>query len=113
MPRPPIMVSRCARAIQAFPWRVTDYSALYVAEQLRAAREGGASGWLLWNPSNRYEAAMEAMRYFLPPSPTPSGADAADLEFDEVEAKPADGPDAMGEPLGRVLYLVRTICPLL
>ncbi len=84
--------------IQAFPWGVTDYSALYVAEQLRAAREGGASGWLLWNPSNRYEAALEAMRYFLSSSPTPR-ADAVDLEFEEVEAKPADGPDVMGEHL--------------
>jgi hypothetical protein len=97
--------------IQAFPWRVTDYSALYVAEQLRAAKAGGASGWLLWNPGNQYEAAMEAMRYFLPPRTLP-GADAEDLELEKVEAKPADAPDAITEPLG-ALYFVRTICPLL
>jgi hypothetical protein len=95
--------------IQAFAWRVTDYSAFYVAEQLRAATEGGASGWLLWNPGNQYEAAMEAMRYFLPR--TAPAADVPDLELKEVEAKP-DGLGAIGEPLGAV-YLVRTISPLL
>ena len=83
--------------IQAFPWRVVGYSALYVAEQLRAAREGGASGWLLWNPANRYDEAMEAMQYF-PGAPPQMG--------------PQDGRDGAAEPLGS-LYPVRSISPRL
>lgn len=48
--------------LQAFPWRVTDYGAGYVAAQIRAAEAAGAAGWCLWNPAGRYDVARVAMR---------------------------------------------------
>ena len=75
--------------IQAFPWRVPTYAAPYVVEQLRAAMEGGASGWLLWNPANQYEAGLEAMRSF-------AGVPAR-VDIDSPDAEPAS------EPLGALL----------
>ena len=95
---------------------MSDYSAMYVAEQMRAAREGGASGWLLWNPRNQYEEAMEAMRYFLPSPSTPPAAgseDGMDEQLEEVDATPVERLPDIGEPLGAFRYLVRTISPLL
>ncbi len=47
--------------LQAFPWRVDGYDAEYVAAQIDAAFEGGADGWLLWNPASRYTVALPAV----------------------------------------------------
>jgi len=48
--------------LQAFPWRVDGYDADYVSVQIQAAFDGGATGWLLWNPSSRYTLALPAVR---------------------------------------------------
>ena len=88
--------------IQAFPWKVANYSALYVADQLRATVEGGASGWLLWNPANQYRAALEAMRYFPGPPPHKDSQDSAGLEA-EVDTVPPASRDAAAEPLGALI----------
>jgi len=47
--------------LQAFPYRVRDYDGDYVAVQIDAAVEAGASGWCLWNPSSRYDTALAAV----------------------------------------------------
>jgi len=44
--------------LQAFPWRVSNYDADYVAAQVNACDTSGASGWCLWNPAGRYEVAQ-------------------------------------------------------
>ena len=36
--------------VQAFDYRVPKYDATYITEQLYGAEDGGARGWLLWNP---------------------------------------------------------------
>ena len=41
--------------IQAFPWRVSNYSPEYITEQIRGAKKAGAQGYLLWNAGNEYE----------------------------------------------------------
>jgi hypothetical protein len=89
--------------IQAFPWKVANYSALYVADQLRATVEGGASGWLLWNPANQYRAALEAMRYFPGPPPHEDSQDSAGLEA-EVDTVLPGSRDAAAEPLGALIF---------
>jgi hypothetical protein len=48
--------------LQAFPYGVRRYDGQYVLAQIGAAREGGASGWCLWNPANRYDVALEALK---------------------------------------------------
>ena len=47
--------------LQAFPYRVRDFDAGYIATQVVAARTGGAAGWCLWNPSCRYGVAITAL----------------------------------------------------
>jgi len=47
--------------LQAFRYRVRDYDARYVADQMEAAAAAGATGWCLWNPAGRYEIACAAM----------------------------------------------------
>lgn len=48
--------------IQAFPYRVTAFDEGYVAEQIRAAEDAGADGWLLWHPASRYDVGLQAVR---------------------------------------------------
>ena len=50
--------------IQAFPHGVTQFSRLFVTEQMLGAQEGGAAGWMLWNPTNRYDVGLDAMARF-------------------------------------------------
>ena len=47
--------------LQAFRYRVRQYDARYVADQMEAAVAAGAGGWCLWNPAGRYEIACAAM----------------------------------------------------
>lgn len=47
--------------LQAFAWRVSNYNAGYILEQVRAAGEAGASGYLFWNASNKYDEVFRAM----------------------------------------------------
>jgi hypothetical protein len=43
--------------LQAFPYLVSHYNLDYVAKQLQGARDGNATGWLLWNAGNKYDIA--------------------------------------------------------
>ena len=52
--------------LQAFPYKVHNYDDRYVALQIDAAVEAGAEGWMLWNPSSRYDKALAAVT---PPAP--------------------------------------------
>ena len=48
--------------LQSFPLRVTTgYTPGYIRAQIDAARDAGASGWLLWSPGNRYDEAFAAL----------------------------------------------------
>jgi len=50
--------------VQAFPYRVTRFDEDYVTEQLHGAENGGAQGWLLWNPASRYDVGLAAIHRF-------------------------------------------------
>lgn len=39
---------------QAFRWRAYGYGAGYINRQLKGVRDGGGTGWLLWNAANSY-----------------------------------------------------------
>lgn len=47
--------------LQAFPYRVTRFDGQYIADQVHAARMAGGDGWSLWNPSCRYDVALNVM----------------------------------------------------
>ena len=47
--------------LQAFRYRVRQYDARYVADQMEAAAAAGATGWCLWNPACRYEVALKVL----------------------------------------------------
>lgn len=55
--------------LQAFPWRVTNFDAAYIAAQVTAARAAGAAGWCLWNPASQYEVALAALPALCAPAP--------------------------------------------
>ncbi|MDP6698736.1 MAG: putative glycoside hydrolase, partial [Candidatus Latescibacteria bacterium] len=50
--------------IQAFDYRVVRFDPLYVTEQMQGAADGGARGWLLWNPSSQYEVGLQAIERY-------------------------------------------------
>jgi len=50
--------------IQAFDYRVTRFDSLYLTEQMHGAEDGGARGWLLWNPASVYEVGFAAIKNF-------------------------------------------------
>jgi hypothetical protein len=47
--------------LQAFPYRVTRFDGTYIQTQVTAARGAGGEGWCLWNPSCRYDVALEVL----------------------------------------------------
>ncbi|HVN71839.1 MAG TPA: putative glycoside hydrolase, partial [Desulfomonilia bacterium] len=48
--------------LQSFPLRITiGYNPAYITTQIKAARDSGAVGWLLWSPGNHYDEAYRAM----------------------------------------------------
>jgi len=51
--------------VQAFDYRVPKYDAAYITEQLYGAEDGGARGWLLWNPASRYPFEIRAIAEFM------------------------------------------------
>ncbi|MFC1526751.1 putative glycoside hydrolase [Candidatus Latescibacterota bacterium] len=57
--------------VQAFPYRVQDFDAGYVMDQVRGAEDGGARGWLLWNPKSQYSVGLSAMRQLSSRAPSP------------------------------------------
>ncbi len=47
--------------LQAFRWHTSVYDENYILEQIKAAGDAGAFGYLLWNASNNYETAQAAL----------------------------------------------------
>jgi hypothetical protein len=47
--------------VQAVSYESPDYGPQYLAQELRSAEENGASGWLMWNPSQDYSSAWAAV----------------------------------------------------
>ena len=47
--------------LQAFRWRASNFGADYIIEQIRAAGDAGAHGWLMWNSSNNYDTVRGAL----------------------------------------------------
>ena len=81
--------------IQSFPYRVPEFDEDYVIEQLRGAEEGGARGWLLWNPASRYEVGLAAIDRFMN---APAAPDSVQWEqgFPPAPASDKDHPDPLG-----------------
>lgn len=52
--------------VQAFHWRVTNYTENYVPQQIAGLREGGGVGWMLWNAGNKYEIPYRGMQKVAP-----------------------------------------------
>ena len=47
--------------IQGFKWRAPFFGSSYIIDQIRAARESGAVGWIVWNASNNYSTLWKAL----------------------------------------------------
>jgi hypothetical protein len=47
--------------VQAVSYESPDYGPRYLAQELKSAQENGASGWLMWNPSQDYSSAWAAV----------------------------------------------------
>ncbi len=47
--------------LQAFRWRVSNYNEQYIVDQIKAARDAGAKGYLFWNASNDYATVLRAL----------------------------------------------------
>ncbi|AFM11465.1 putative glycoside hydrolase [Turneriella parva] len=45
--------------LQAFKWRVSNYTPQYITEQIRGSKKAGGQGYLLWNAGNIYERFSE------------------------------------------------------
>jgi hypothetical protein len=57
--------------IQAEDYKTTTYSPKYLQDEIRAGNANGATGWLMWNPSQEYGFAWAAV----PPKPAPPSAE--------------------------------------
>jgi len=75
--------------LQAFPYRVSDYSGDYIARQVTTSRDVGGAGWCLWNPACRYTVALEVL-----PSLCEPAATALVLAAGPAVAEPASDPGA-------------------
>ena len=47
--------------IQGFKWRAPYFGSRYIIDQMRAARESGAVGWIVWNAANNYSPLWQAL----------------------------------------------------
>ncbi|MBN1532803.1 MAG: hypothetical protein JXA20_09085 [Spirochaetes bacterium] len=47
--------------LQAFRWRVSNYNAGYIEQQVKASLDSGAKGYLFWNASNDYKTVYRAL----------------------------------------------------
>ena len=81
--------------IQAFPYRVPVFDEDYVIEQLRAAEEGGARGWMLWSSAGRYAVGLAAVDRFLR-----QAAAADSVGVAELSAAPRAASAAARSPSG-------------
>ena len=80
--------------LQSFPLRVTTgYDSDYIMAQIDAAREAGATGWLLWSPGNCYDEAFAALGII---------RDAQDLE-EQILVEEKHGGSAQESNLPRTL----------
>ncbi len=57
--------------IQAEDYKTTNYSPKYLQDEIRAGDANGATGWLMWNPSQEYGFAWAAV----PPRPAVASGD--------------------------------------
>ena len=48
--------------IQCFKWRAPHFGNDYILQQIKAAEEGGAVGWIAWNARNDYSALWRALQ---------------------------------------------------
>lgn len=48
--------------IQGFNMKSPNYGTNYILEQIRAGKEAGVEGFLIWNASNNYETAFRALK---------------------------------------------------
>lgn len=48
--------------IQGFKWRAPFFGSQYLLDQMQAARESGAVGWIIWNASNNYSQLWRALK---------------------------------------------------
>ncbi len=48
--------------VQAFKWRVSHYNENYIRDQINGIREGGGTGWMMWNAGNEYDLVYRALR---------------------------------------------------
>ena len=76
--------------LQAFPYRVSNIDRTYLTEQIAAAEDGGAHGWLLWQSSADYSLALEAIgHYRRGPHPTGAAAGRAPIRVTELASPSA------------------------
>jgi hypothetical protein len=54
--------------IQGMPFRTPNFGPKYIADEVEHANQGGASGWMIWNPTQDYWATWQGTA---PPSPSP------------------------------------------
>ena len=47
--------------IQGFPLRIPNFGEWFVAEQIQAALDAGATGYAIWSPGNNYNASWSSM----------------------------------------------------
>lgn len=47
--------------LQAFHWKVSSYGPQYIIQQMKAADDSGAGGYLFWNASNDYKQVYRAL----------------------------------------------------
>jgi hypothetical protein len=82
--------------LQAFPYRVSAFDGDYIGVQVTAARTGGGTGWCLWNPSSRYDLALDVLPGLcngsVPDPAAPAGVMVA--AKDDPHAAPAPAPTA-------------------
>lgn len=48
--------------LQAFKWRVTNYSEEYIKRQINTIQKNHGYGWIMWNAGNQYETVFNATR---------------------------------------------------
>ena len=47
--------------IQGMRYHAPSFGAQYIADEVAHAKRGGASGWMLWNPSQNYSETWQAV----------------------------------------------------
>jgi hypothetical protein len=48
--------------LQAFGWRVSNYNADYILQQIKACEDINAQGYLFWNSKNNYDTVIRALK---------------------------------------------------